>query len=285
MAYDDDQVGVATSDVTELYEFTGPSTVYRYTSGPASVTYGGHAYAPAAGLGRSTLSSTSTEDTAKLTVTIAASASVIVAHGRALAPRSLGLRVYRQQATSGETRRIWDGEVKSITSSSTTKIATVTSESRVGGRLAARLPVLTIGPRCPHRLYDDRCRVNPDDFDLTTTVSSISGRTVTVASVGGQPDGWFGSSGEIRRDSDGERRSIITQVGAVLTLIAPFSTLAPGDSVTLWAGCDHLYWKRKVGPDFAGGDCIVKFDNAINFGGAPAMPSLNPFTAGVRGDR
>ena len=285
MAYDDDQTGAATSDVTELYEFTGPSTVYRYTSGPASVTYGGHAYAPAAGLGRSALASTSTDDTARLTVTSAATASVVVAHGRSLAPRSLGLRVYRQQATSGETRRIWDGEVKSITSSSLTAVATITSESRVGGRMAARVPGLTVTSRCPHRLYDDRCRVNPDDFDLSTTVSSISGRTVTVASVGGQPDGWFGSSGEIRRDTDGERRSVITQVGAVLTLDAPFGTLNPGDAVTLWAGCDHLYWKRKVGPDFAGGDCITKFDNAINFGGAPAMPTINPFTAGVRGDR
>ena len=285
MAYDDDAEGTATSDVAELYEFTAPATTYRYTSGPSAVSYGGHDYSPAAGLGRSTIVHASTDDSARLTLTISAAASVVAAHGRGIPPRSLGLRVYRRQAVSGEVRRVWDGAVTAITSSLATGLATITSESKVGGRLATRLPVLTLSRRCPHRLYDDRCRVNPDDYDHATTVSSVSGSTVTVASVGGQPDGWFGSSGEIRRDTDGERRSVITQVGAVLTLDIPFGTLAPGDAVTLWAGCDHVYWKRRTGPDFAGGDCIVKFDNVINFGGGPALPSINPFTAGVRGDR
>ena len=287
MAYADDESGIATGDVVELYDFTGPSASYRYTSARTDQTYLGDTYEARPGVERSSFSPSTSEETARLSMTIDAAADVVVAFGRGNPLRSLRLRVYRRQAVSGETRQWWDGSVTSIVTRGRNGIATIESEGRAGARLEVRVPGLTVLSRCQHQLYDEACGVDPDDFDHATTVVSTSGVSVTVASVGGRPDGWFANSAEIRRDVDGERRTIVRQVGAVLTLSSPFTTLNASDAVTMWAGCDHRYTVTRTGPTFADWHCITKFGsgprgNIDNYGGHPQVPSRNPFTSSVK---
>jgi len=98
----------------------------------------------------------------------------------------------------------------------------------------------------------------------------VQSRPVTLASIGIAPDQWF-RAGEIVRNVDGERRAIVDQAGAVLTLAHPFRTLLNGNGVTLYAGCDHTL-----------ATCSDKFNNAVNFGGHPTVPSSNPFLTPIR---
>ena len=77
-------------------------------------------------------------------------------------------------------------------------------------------------------------------------------------------------AGTITRDTDGEQRTISQQVGPVLTLTAPFRTIAAADAVTMYVGC-----RKEVGY------CQSRFDNVVNFGGHPGMPKSNPFTRGL----
>lgn len=285
MAYLDDEASTADGDVTELYDFTGPTASYRYTSGATAVTYGGNSYTPAPGLVRSPIEHPTTGTTHTLTVTMRVSESVV----RLLAflpqsHRPVRLRIYRQQANSGETATIWDGEVVAIEARGA--MAQVRTLSKLGAWLRRQIPGLAASWRCPHRLYDARCKLTATDWDLATTVSSVSGggTTIVVASVGGQPDDWFAKGAEILRVSDGERRIVYRQVGTTLTINDPFPTLTAGDSVTLFAGCDHThrFYIDFVGTILVSGDCQSKFSNAVNFGGEPSMPGSNPFTLNIR---
>lgn len=283
MAYADDESGIATGDVVELYEFTGVDSIYRYTSARIDQVYASNTYEARPGLSRSELSPSTSEETARLSVTIDAAAPLVADYGRGNPKRSLRLKVYRRQAVSGETRQWWDGEVTGMVSKSSGNVATIESQGLAGSRLGVRVPGLTILGRCQHALYDVRCGVDRATFEHTTTVVSVSGNTLTVASVGGHPDGWFSNSGEIRRDADGELRNVVRQIGAVLTLSSSFPAIAAGDAVTMWAGCDHRYSVWREGPvSSASGHCYTKFANTVNYGGHPTVPSRNPFLSSVK---
>lgn len=263
MTYLDDELSVSDGSRTELFEFIGPGTTWRRTSAAADVVYSGNTYTARAGLRAGVIAIGATSEAAALELTLPVSDAVVSAYGFGSPQRSLRLKVIWLQERSATAQTVWDGEVIAI--SPTGAMAAVRSVSQVGARMSTPIPAISIQRQCQHFLYDDRCRVDRGSYDVATTVSSISGYTVTVASVGGNPDDWF-KAGEIVRASDGERRTIVGNVGAVLSLIAPFATLAASDSVTIYAGCAHSI---EV--------CRDKFGNVVNFGGHPQIPSSNPF--------
>jgi uncharacterized phage protein (TIGR02218 family) len=117
--------------------------------------------------------------------------------------------------------------------------------------------------QCNHVLYDRGCTVARAGFKVTTTANA-SGTTLTLAGIGGNPNGWA-KHGDVVRVSDGERRSILEQVGTTVTIDVPFGTFVNGDSVEVYAGCDWLVET-----------CVTKFANVANFGGHPEMPTNNP---------
>jgi len=263
VTYLDDELSTSDGSRTELFEFIGPGTTWRRTSAAADVVYGGNTYTARAGLRAGVIGIGTTSESAALELSLPVSDAVISAYGFGSPQRSLRLKVIWLQERSGAAETVWDGEVIAI--SPVGAMASLRSVSQVGARLSTPIPAISIQRQCQHFLYDDRCRVDRAAFDVATTVSSISGYNVTVASVGGNPDDWF-KAGEIVRASDGERRTIVGNVGAVLSLIAPFATLNATDSVTLYAGCAHTV---EV--------CRDKFSNVLNYGGHAQIPSSNPF--------
>jgi uncharacterized phage protein (TIGR02218 family) len=270
MAYDDDESSQAAGAPIEGYEFIGSATTWRYTSHVEAVTIDGDTYTPIAGLRRSSVGLGSTNDTPVLKMALPVTSPVVQHYAFATPPRTLQLNVWRYQPVSGEWKRYWHGEVTSIAPKGPS--AEVTSPSNLAARLSTNVPGLTVRTHCSHFLYDARCRVARAGFDHTTTVASVNGtdaRIITVAGVGAFPDQYF-KAGEIVRDSDGERRSIIDQVGAVLKVASAFRTLANPDVVTLYAGCDHT-----------AATCETKFSNTVNFGGFPRMPKRNPFRVAI----
>ena len=85
---------------------------------------------------------------------------------------------------------------------------------------------------------------------------------MTVASVSGAVDQYY-KSGAILIGN--ERRLIVDQTGAVLTLLAPFTGVANGTACTIYAGCDHTVET-----------CRDKFSNVIHYGGFPFLHWKNP---------
>lgn len=269
--YAQDEASQADGAATELYKFVGSATTWHYTSGPESVSYDGDTYTPLAGLLRGGVTGETTKaDKRVLAVTLPTSSQLVAHYSFGIPPRSLHLTLTRVQALSGEGEVIWDGDVVSITPRGT--VAELAIPSTLGTRLGTSIPGLTIRVHCLKVLGDPRCKVNMASFDHTTTVASVStdGHTVTVAGVGGNPDQWF-RAGKIVRDSDGEQRTIVDQVGAVLKIASPFRTLANPNPVTMYAGCD-----------LSRDACEDKFSNLLNYGGFPTLPGFDPFRNAFR---
>lgn len=174
-------------------------------------------------------------------------------------PRLLEVNVYRAQLDSGEFEQIWRGYVTGLSANSRSGIATLRVPSRLAARLDREVPTFTAGKLCNHDLYDRNCGVSRAAHTVATTVTSISGRTMKVAAISGNPDQWA-QFGDVLHVSSNERVTIVSQVGTTLTLKAALVGVSVGDAVEVSAGCAH---------DVA--TCHAEFSNRPNFGGFPQM--------------
>jgi hypothetical protein len=132
----------------------------------------------------------------------------------------------------------------------------------------------TYGYGCRHVLYGPKCQANKAAATVSSTVASIDGATVTLASGWeGAFDGtkflrgmveWTGTSGST------ERRMIIRVSGDTLHLSGIPNGLAVTDPIDVVLGCNHQLYAAD------GGDCEGLHDNVLNFGGFRWIPTKNP---------
>jgi uncharacterized phage protein (TIGR02218 family) len=117
-------------------------------------------------------------------------------------------------------------------------------------------------PTCLHTLYDSGCTLIKNAFGTTGTVGTGSTAGVIV---------WSGADTNFQQGSitftSGVNAGVTANVNAVaagvsLTLGYPLQSVpAPGDSFTVYYGCDHTP-----------GTCQAKFNNLSNFRGFPYVP-------------
>lgn len=253
---------IQSSQPVMLYQITtNTGNAYHYTGSDIAVTLLGATWTPTA-IAHSAPTVNLTTTAREVVVTLPASSTFITQNviGQLALPSKMHVIVYRAQlaAVGDETRIEWEGDIDSVAISRRT--ANLRVPSLRDGVLAAPIPNVFYQTKCNNTLYDTGCRVDRTLFDQAATVSSGSGVTFGVSTVGGHVDDYF-RSGEIVRDLDGERRTIIRQLGTSITIFTPFPTLAVGNAVTLYAGCD-LYLAT----------CEAKFNNQANFRGHPQIP-------------
>lgn len=124
---------------------------------------------------------------------------------------------------------------------------------------------------CPHMLYGAGCKVNRNDFLTLGTASNVTGTSVDLASAAGKPDDYY-AGGYIEYTHSElqtvERISVGSSVGASgrLNLFSYPVGLVGGTEVRAYAGCNRTIQA-----------CADKFDNAVNYGGMPFIPTKNPF--------
>ena len=80
-----------------------------------------------------------------------------------------------------------------------------------------------------------------------------------------QPDGYY--TGGMIVAPDGSARFITAHSGDTVTMARPLASLAGGQTVAIYPGCDHL---KET--------CKNKFNNLDNFGGFPWIPAKNPYS-------
>ena len=247
----------------EIYEFRNGAAYFRYTSADGDVSYGGNTYT-AAPISRNAIEATS--ETARLALEIACDRSLgVLALFSTMPPEEIvAVTVRRLHAGDGEAVTMWIGRVLNVTwSSSSAAIhceSVYTSMKRSGLRRLYQ-------KACPHVIYGFGCTLNRASFGATKTVSTVSGVTLTIASIG-VVDGYF-SGGYLEWDSGGaiSRRSIRSQVGGTVIISFPLPGLVAAASVALYPGCDHTL-----------ATCSAKFSNHLNYGGMPYFPDKNPFS-------
>ncbi len=245
----------------ELFRFVHGSTVWTYSSGP-EVAYGGETYAAFA-VGRDEMGQTKELHKSGLNVLLPRTCELSLLYLVGNPEAVVTLTVYRLHVGASDGPIVyWKGRVISVEWSGIEARlsceSVFTSLKRPG--LRARYQRM-----CRHALYSAQCGADKADFDVAGTISAINAaRTVlTVTAAAALEDGWF--SGGMVETPTGGFLFITAHSGTTLTL-ANSCTLAVSDSVTLYPGCAR---NRET--------CKDKFNNILNFGGWPWIPSRNPF--------
>ncbi len=272
--YDDKEISQQDGAPYELYEWVGTYRSYYMTTDSIPHVFNSTTYNPVSGLKRSTLKAgTHEEDNIDLTIIVPITEQIVKDYGFQTTPPALDLTIYRFQRDAATFVPYWKGPVASIIING--EEATLRTPSKFGNILQGNIPNVYVQPPCNNVLFDERCKVSRVSNSLDTVVSAISsdGLQISIPSIGGFPNGWF-VGGEIAIPARNERRMIVAQTGAILTVNYGFSRISVGTSIQVTAGCDHSFTSANGCP---------KFNNQINFGGCPFVPgeSNNPFTNGI----
>lgn len=153
-----------------------------------------------------------------------------------------------------------------------------------------RLLRMLLQPGCNDELFGPWCGLDRAAWEFTASVYAVSGKTITLETfsrTGGLPTGWgfahYFALGYVQRtvsslpvrqlvfDSaakDGSNRVLIT-FGS-----PPDPAFAPGDSVSIWPGCDGR--PATCQAYNAGTNPTGKFNNFSKFAGFPFLPDKDP---------
>lgn len=164
-------------------------------------------------------------------------------------------------------RTIYKGILKSVKLVDDGKKAQLHAESIISS-FKRQTPEDSFSPQCQAFLYDEHCTVSKASFSYSGTVTAVSGNTITVDGLSTEGAGWA-LAGYIAYGTD--YRQVLAQSGDVLTMILPFVTDITGETVTVYAGCDH-----------SASVCNSKFNNLVNHRGFPYVPTKNPFESGLK---
>jgi uncharacterized phage protein (TIGR02218 family) len=116
-------------------------------------------------------------------------------------------------------------------------------------------------------------------FTVAGTVTSVASNSTFTDASRSEADDYFGeglvtwltgsNAGTTAKVRAYDSIAGSPSLGGTFTLSLPaFTAIAPGDTFTAVAGC------RKRHDE----DCVIKFDNSINFGGEPHNPGVDQFT-------
>ena len=155
------------------------------------------------------------------------------------------------------------GQVFGVTFKDRTAAIRCESNSSI---LNVLLPKIICKPQCNHVLFDAGCGLLETSFTHISTVSNISGSSLTISGLGAT--GYAFSSGYIQYNSD--YRMITKQTSDVIDLHIPFYSIYVGSAVSVVAGC-------------AGSvdECENNYNNLDNFLGMLTIPQRNPTLYGA----
>lgn len=248
----------------ELYLFRRGASAFYYTSADHDVTYASKQYLSRA-LSRSAIESTAEMGRSKLTIQSPRDFEIADLF-RAAAPGDVvTLTLLRLHEDDGEAVTIWNGRITSARWFASTAEMTgepvYTSMLRYGLRKAYTR-------QCPHVLYSGECGVNKTSYAVAGTVSGINGLDLTISQASAYANGYFAGGMIEYQPTTGvfERRFIRSHTGTTITLPFKVHDLVGGESVTLYPGCDQTT-----------ATCESKFNNLLNHGGWPFIPTKNPF--------
>jgi uncharacterized phage protein (TIGR02218 family) len=128
---------------------------------------------------------------------------------------------------------------------------------------------------CTYTLGDARCKKDLTAFTFAgVTVTSVTNAYTFTCSGLAQAAAYF-TQGKLRFTSGANANGLTSQIwrqvrthatGGVLTMaMALPRTVAPGDVITIVAGCTHRFDE----------DCVAKFSNGVNNGGCNTKPLVS----------
>ena len=271
MAFDSPQ-HVGTS--IETYEFISSSRRFNYTSYRQDVTHQGIVY-EAIPITHSNYQRSLTHEEKGVTITLPVDIEFAQQVLFRTSLQNLFCNIYLQNRLNAEGLSpeeggrflVWKGRILSFKVVQST--VSLILYNFLADALRQTIPKVYYQSQCNHVLYDNRCRVKQEDFQKATTIRGQNRFQLILADE--YPDNWL-AGGYVRRLSDGEVRLITSNSAHVVTIPYPMHEVEEGQSVHVYAGCDHTLKT-----------CREKFNNQPNFGGFPTVPYKNIFRTGVIG--
>lgn len=250
----------------ELYRFVHGTNIWTYNTGEEDITHDGEVYTPLALSrdGEMVISGEPTKVNITVVLPVASAVSKLYLSG---APEQVVLlTVFRHHYGADLPLVYWKGRVISVVwESSQAKLSCesiFSSLKRIG--LRARYQ-----RGCRHVLYGPGCRVLKEDYAINGAIDVIdASRTIiTISELSSFPSGYF-VAGMVQ--FPGELRFILGHSGTRITLSTPVINSIVKDEAIIYPGCNHT---RAV--------CSSKFNNILNFGGFPWIPTTNPFQGSI----
>lgn len=276
MAYDSYELSAFEGSPVELYTFSSDSfdQPYTYTSYDEDISYNGRTYVSIP-IRRSQPELSQEYEAQTLTIDVHRDNPLAKLWSAATPPRIVWVAIerYHSNDSAGDTIVFWQGRVRGVVWRGNTATIECYPLNTAFDKNGLKL---WYGAPCQHMLYDtNTCKVPATSFRSEATVTQISGFNITSPQFGllpngdPVPSGWW--VGGFVSAPDGSLRFITDHSGTgstVVTLAVPFdsTSVAVGDTVEIFAGCDRKYTT-----------CKNKFGNLTNFGGWPFVPAKNPF--------
>jgi len=283
MAFDDQEISTEGGAPIELYKIEGADSFY-YTSSATEFTFEGNTYIPVS-MSRSgpVISPKTTSGGLALKVPFNDPFAARYLGGVPPAPDRITIYQVHLSDSVQEVRPFWSGLVSAV------KFSGETATISIGGVLARtsmQIPSNTFSWSCNHVLYGKRCKVIEREYEFQFTVNSVSsdGITLTLSDADSEntpqteitdAPAYF-NGGRLDPGVPGSQRMIVrmemdTPGNYTAVLMVPISGLNAGDVLIISAGCDRSL-----------GTCYSRFNNIVNYGGFPFIPTLNPFATEVK---
>lgn len=242
-----------------LFDFIRGADVWNYTNFPTTFTANGHPYTPKA-ISRSTITMGGTVPKDTIEIRLPYDDAVVAPMASGTIGKVTTVTVWRTHADDGANIQAeWLGRVAKTSRDKT--VASLTCEPVFNSLQRNGIPQ-PYQRTCRHPYGGKGCFVNPELHMAYYNVTAVDRNKVTVMAISVSLIG-----GTILKAATGESATVIGQSGNVLTLMRPMASLAVGNTVKGYLGCDRSL-----------GTCTTVFGNAGNFGGFPGIPLINPFT-------
>lgn len=257
----------------ELFKFVRESEEWHKTSANVEGSYNGETYKPAA-IGRSDVEARNELSKSTLEIKLDIFDELSKTLLSQFTEKVLSLTLFIQNESG--TNVAWKGRLTDIKPEKTIlKLSfenIFTSLRRPGLRARFQKP-------CRHVLYGRGCNLNSEDFAVSGEILDVSNQFVTIAEASLQPQGYY--VGGMLRVNDDILGFIIGHSGQIITLQRPIDSLVDGFPLRGYGVSYGNYYGGFKGTIYPGCDklrqtCEDKFDNILNFGGFPWIPSKNP---------
>lgn len=174
-----------------------------------------------------------------------------------------------QRADPSDVRVIYKGVVRSVAFTQNAAKSAL-SLIPINDAFSKEIPERTFQAACNNVLFDPDCKVIEGSYSFIGPISAIVDNIVTVTGLNAAKGSVWSTGGYIAYGA-WDYRLILEQSGDDLTLVLPFHESVLSENVTVYAGCDHTI-----------ATCLSKFNNEINFGGCPFVPTKNIFRSGLK---
>jgi len=258
------EVSIEDSRPIELYEFQISGTTYRRTSSEGTVTYSGVDYTPVA-IKRTAYQEAKEQKSTSITIKIPTD-DVIATNFIAVQPSYImNVTVYRIQPNSVPATAsiiMFAGYVASVAFKDEICELRCIPNNELFTR---EMPRFSFQGLCNHILYDSGCGLSEGSYLHSGKVLGVTDDvllTIQALPTTGSP--FIG--GYVSLPDGSESRLIIDQSGTQVRILYPFKQNVSGGTLYAYQGCDHSVTT-----------CAQKFNNVLNYGGFPFVPSINPF--------